>query len=248
MLNYKKGNTIAMIDGGKGDGKILFVNPKIIKRDEEEIVLKNGKFLPIPPAKGRSVVYIAAPSGAGKTTFAAEYIKAYLAIFPEKDFFIFSRTDAKDDKAFRGMKYSQVKIDKSLIEDPIDITKELTNGCIILFDDVNTILDDKIKKEVDKLMADIMEVGRKLNISIVITNHLVIPNEKKIARTILNECQSLTVFPKSGSVQQIRYCLKNYFGYDDKQIKEFLKEDTRWIMFFKSYPQIVLTERKCFIP
>jgi hypothetical protein len=96
-------------------------------------------------------------------------------------------------------------------------------------------------------MSDIMEIGRKLNIWLVITNHLVIPNEKKMARTIMNEMHSMTVFPKSGSAQQIRYALKTYFGLTNKQIDEIIKMPSRWITVYKSYPQYVLYDKGSFI-
>jgi hypothetical protein len=209
--------------------------------------IEDGKLLPIPKVNERSVDFIAGPSGSGKSTYASQLATSFKKIYPEKDFFIFSRTDAKNDPAFSRLRPIQIKIDESIVDNPIDITKELTGGCLILFDDCNTVQDDKQKKAIDKLMADIMEVGRKLNIWIIMTNHLVIPNEKKIARTILNEMQSLTVFPKSGSTQQIRYCLKQYYGLNNKQINEIISLPSRWVTIYKDYPMSVLYDKGAFI-
>lgn len=215
--------------------------------DGKYFEILNGKLLPIPNVNERSVDFIAGPSGSGKSTYAANLAKTFKKIHPEKDFFVFSRTDSKKDPAFKGLRPIQVTIDESIVENPIDITKELTGGCLILFDDCNTISDDKQKKAINHLMDDIMEVGRKLNIWIIITNHLVIPNEKKVARTIMNEMQSLTVFPKSGSAQQIRYALKQYYGLNNLQIEQILNIPSRWITIFKSYPQCVLHEKGAYI-
>lgn len=249
MLNYDKGRLFAMVKKPKGkENDLIFISEQNIPKGKNKITSPLGDLIALPDVDKREVVYIAGPSGSGKSTYASDYIKNFLSIFPEKDFFIFSRTSAHDDPAFRGMKYRQVMIDESLITDPIDITKELTQGCIILFDDVNTILDDKIKKAVDNLMGDIMECGRKLGIYCVITNHLIIPNERRMARTVLNECTSLTVFPKSGATNQIKYALKTHFGYSIKQIESFLKTNSRWITFYKTYPQLILTQYECFIP
>jgi len=203
--------------------------------------------LPIPSVDERSVDYIAGPSGSGKSTYAAKLAMSFKKIYPQKDFFIFSRTHSKNDPAFSKLKPIQIIIDDSIVDNPIDITRELTGGCLVLFDDCNTIQNDAQKKSIDKLMADIMEVGRKLNIWIIITNHLVIPNEKKVARTILNEMQSLTVFPKSGSVQQIRYCLKQYYGLNNKQIDEIIHVPSRWVTIYKNYPMCVLHEKGAYI-
>lgn len=248
MLNYKDGRLIAKVKGGKKNGKILYLDEQDSKDGVNHIEIPDGMFIPLADADKREVVYIAGPSGSGKSTYSADYINSFMTIFPKQELFVFSRTDAENDPAFAHLDFNQVLIDDSLIENPIDITEELTEGCIILFDDVNTIQNEALKKAVDKLMADIMECGRKLGIYCVITNHLVIPNERKIARTILNECTSLTVFPKSGSIQQIKYVLKTYFGYSNNQIENFLKTKSRWITFYKTYPQLVLTQYECYIP
>lgn len=237
---------MAKIKGGKLDGEFVFSKAEGGKY--KDINLKSGKIKPLPDIDNRQVCYIAGPSGSGKTTYALDYIRSFLVLFPEKQFFLFSRTDYKLDPAYKGLTPIQVMIDNTLVDDPIDITEELTDGCIILFDDCNTIHDDKARKAVEKLICDILEVGRKLNIYIVITNHLIIPNEKKIARTILNEMQMLTVFPKSGSVNQISYVMKQYFGFSKKQIDKMLQTDSRWVTVKKTYPQLVISEKSIYSP
>ena len=200
--------------------------------------------IPVPNLE-REIPYIAGPSGSGKSTYAARYIEKFKKQFPDKEVYVFSRLDK--DPALDHLKPNRIKIDETLVENPIDITEEIKGGALLLFDDVNTIQDDKVKKVIDKLMADIMEVGRKLDIYIVITNHLVIPNEKKIARTIMNEMQSMTIFPKSGSAQQIRYALKTYFGLNNKQIDQILNINSRWVTIYKSYPQTIMYENGAYI-
>ena len=216
--------------------------------DEEKIIElpKTCKFEPRLNPYQRTVSYICGPSGSGKSTYAAELIRAYLN-FQEKEFYIFSRTDCRGDPAFKDLKYTQIAINESLIEDPIDITQDLIGGSLVLFDDCNTIQNKKLKDVVEKIMEDILEVGRKLDITIIITSHLVIPNSKNFARTIMNELQYLTVFPKSGSSQQIRYALKTYFGLSNKQIDDILQIKSRWITISKSYPMYVLSERLAYI-
>lgn len=272
MLSLKKnsGRFIAYIKGGENNGCILhLVNNDdnnssesdeydFEEYDSEEydsddecnyIKLDSGsRFIPLANQEGRECVYICGPSGSGKSTYASEYIRSYLATFPDSDFIAFSRTDINNDPAFEGMNPLQVEINEELVINPIDITSELKTGCIILFDDVTTIQDDKIRKAIEKIIADILEVGRKLKIYIVFTCHLIIGNDKKLARTIMNELTSLTVFPKSGTVQQINYALKTYFGYNEKQISKMLNTSSRWVTFFRTYPQLVLTQKECYIP
>jgi len=209
---------------------------------------RDSKLVPLPDLTDRFVDYIAGPSGSGKSTIASGLATEFKKIFPRKPIYIFSRTDAKNDPAFAKLKPIQISIDDSLLTEPIDITQEIREGgALMIFDDCGTIQNDKLRKEVEKLMADAMEVGRKLQCSMIITNHLVIPNEKKFARTVLNEMHNLTVFPKSGSAQQIRYALKTYFGLNNKQIDEILALKSRWVRISKSYPQYVLYDKGAYI-
>lgn len=248
MLQTESGRPIAKITGGPNDGELICIDDT---REDgaDEITLLEGdaKSVPLLNYKERSVTYIAGPSGSGKSTMAANLIKDYLKVHPKAEFYVFSRTDTRNDPAFKGLKINQIKMDESLLNNPIDIEKELSERSILLFDDCNTIQDKKLKDYVEHLMSDIMEVGRKLGITIIMTNHLVIPNERKIARTCLNEMQSIIVFPKSGSSQQITYALKTYFGLTRTQINHILQLPSRWVEVIKSYPMTVIHEKGAYI-
>ena len=213
-----------------------------------EYIPRSGKLIPLPNFSERFVEYISGPSGSGKSTVASQLAQQFKIMYPQKPIYMFSRTDSKKDPAFQKLRPIQIDIDETMIDNPIDITKEVTEGgCLMIFDDCNTIHNDKVKKEIDKLMSDAMEVGRKLDCNIIITNHLVIPNEKKFARTMLNEMNMLTIFPKSGSSQQIKYALKTYYGLNNKQIDKILESPGRWVRISKTYPQYVLNEHGAYI-
>jgi hypothetical protein len=250
MLSLTVGNPIAK----EGRDLINLYDPDKEEMDSEEEEDDLGteyeaedKLEPLLDMQDRDIAYIAGPAGSGKSTMAINMIKNFLKVYPNYPFYLFSRTHHSTDPVFRGMRVNQVMTDESLLEDPIDITKELTDGCIVLFDDTNTIQNDKVKKLVNKLLGDILEVGRKLKIWCIVTNHLVIPNERKEARTILNEMKKLIVFPKSGSSQQILYALKQYFGLTKSQIERILQSQSRWVLVSKSYPMYVLNEEEVYI-
>lgn len=259
MFNYKKGIEVAQ---NTGNNKTLYINtsgsqPKRRMMDEfgedetgpQYIEIKKGNFVPLPSFEERDVTYICGPSGSGKSTFAANLMYEWQQEYPEGDIYAFCRTDLSSDPAFSSIEgIKQIMIDESLLEDPIDIEEEITTDTMILFDDITTIQSKPLKEAVEGILADVMEVGRKLRIWIIATSHLIIPNEKKLARTILNECQKLVVFPRAGSVQQIRYALTKYFGFTNRQISGFMKTDSRWLLFNKSYPQYVLSEYQAWIP
>lgn len=209
----------------------------------KELILEGkSQFIPIPKQHEREIDFIAAPSGSGKSTVAAKLIKVFRQINPKAPIIIFSRTPFKDDPALCDIEMNQIDLDQ-LPNVMIDITTDVPKGSMIVFDDTDTIQDTKILKIVNAIMADIMEVGRKLSLYTIITQHLILGNDKKKSRTIMNECQYMTVFPKSGSAQQINYALKTYFGFTNKDIQGVLDAKSRWVRISKSYPQYVMAEK-----
>lgn len=270
MFSFDAGKTIAVIKGGKLNGEILFVNnnegqccggcshkcskkpccggcnmcykKQKVNRYIPRDFRIDGKFQQLPSEEDR-IIYIAGPAGSGKSTYAGKYIELYLKLFPDAQFFVFSRLN--EDPAFDHLNPHRVTIDESLITEPIDITEDVTPDSIILFDDIDTIQDKKLQLAVNKLKADILEIGRHQNIRCVITCHLINPNERAAARTLLNEMQTMTVFPNAGSTYQIEYALRKYFGFSVKQIRTLLDiKDSRWLTIFKNYPQVILTENR----
>lgn len=247
MLNTQSGKPIAMIDGGYNHEKVISIDPN--KKDGYDIIDldENSHIKPLMDFFDRGVYYVAGCAGSGKTTYAFNLIKDYLFVYPKTDFYFISRTDYKTDPVFKGVKIKQILLNDDLLNNPIDIEKELGDRSVLFFDDCNTIQNTKLKKYIEHLMDDVMEIGRKLKINIIITNHLIIPNEKKFARTVMNELQFLTVFPKSGNFQQISYVLKTYFGLNKKQINIIHNLPSRWVTITKFYPMTVIYEKGVYI-
>jgi len=249
-LNFQEGTPIARIITGTFKNKIIYISTEDKSDDTDflgtkKIDLKKDSLEPILNPDERTVTYIAGPAGSGKSTIAAQLIGVFKKLHPKSNVYFFSRTDYKDDPAYAHLKLKQITLDDSLVTEPIDIT-EIENQAMVVFDDTNTIIDKHIKEAVEALIADILEVGRKLNLSIIITSHL-INSGGKLTRTILNELQSLIVYPSSGSAYQIRYVLKQYFGLDHKQIDTILKLPSRWVMIRKNYPTTIVYSHGVYI-
>ena len=246
-LGFDKGKQIAVVVSGPKKGKKVYIHTDDDNDDGiRDINLGNGKLFPTMDKENRSVNYIAGPAGSGKSTYAVALALTFQKEFPGNDIYIFSRTNHKDDPAYKKLKATQVTLDESILENPIDLD-EIESGSLIIFDDCNTIGNKEIKNEIDRLIMDILEVGRKMDINIILTNHLVNPNERKYARTVMNELQNFTFFPQSGSWYQVHYCLKNYFGLDNKQIDEIKHLKSRWVTVMKNYPMAVLHEHGAYL-
>jgi len=250
MLSFEKGKPIAIIKSIKKtksglNNQIVCIDEKESHGGKMEIRLPKGfKFEPIPDIH-RCVLYVAGPSGSGKSTYARNFSKNFKKIFPKSNIIVFSRLDS--DEAIDKLNPIRIKIDEQIINDPIDIFKELQDNDLVIFDDCDTIQDNKLRMAVSKIQNDILETGRHKNIYIIVTSHLINGNDRKNSRTILNECSSITFFLRSGSTYQIKYLLKNYIGLSNKEIQKILDSPSRWITLGKTYPQYVMSENSIYL-
>jgi len=68
-----------------------------VKNKHKSITLREGEFSPTPGGSGREVIYVSAPSGAGKSTWISKYCNNYLRMYPDNRVILLSRLE--DDKA-----------------------------------------------------------------------------------------------------------------------------------------------------
>lgn len=236
MFSFKEGRPIAIIMGGKLNGRIikLIEEPTQNTYGDTEIELHDGIMQQLPNPNTRDSLYISAPSGSGKTTYAMEYIKQYKNTFPKNKVYVFSRLSS--DPVLDKLKIIRIRIDEELVENPIQ-PNELENS-LVLFDDIDTIPEKQINTEIMKLRDDILQTGRHSNIYVVSTSHQLM--NYKHTRSLLNEATTVTFFIKSGSTYHIKRFLKEYCGLSVDQIQFLMNLPSRWVTISKSYPMYVL--------
>jgi hypothetical protein len=248
-LSFLGGDPIARVTSGKYEASIIYKDPEKTQKDPHysKIDLKANMLEPIFDPSRRSVWYVAGRSGSGKSTFAANLAMTFKKLHPKKPIYFVSRTDWMDDPAYKKLKPKQVKLDQSLVDNPILIEKDIEKGSLMIFDDIGTIHDKFIKEEVFHLIKDILEVGRKLQLSLILTSHLINPNEKAFGRVIFNELENLVVFPGGAGHHQISYATENYLGLTKKQTVEFLKQKSRWLLINNNAPAYVMTQHSVYL-
>ncbi len=242
--DYQEGAIpICYVIGGDADGVTVYAvdeaNKKRLPIKDFEVV--DGVFQPLLNTKTSRVNYAAGPSGSGKSTWVGKAIKEFLKDHPSTPLFLFSRVD--EDSAFDGLPFTKILLNQELIENPLNV-EELPDNCLCVFDDIDTINNDKLLKSVYNLMGQVMEVGRHKNIEIFITCHLILGNNRKMSRTIMNELSTFTFFPKACSPAHSEYALVTYMGCTKKQVKKILDTESRWVTLFKHYPPIVLDDHQ----
>lgn len=247
-LNFERvGRFLAKVEGGKYDKKIVSVTSEL--KVEEDSYSKpftrlhiDGKFDMIPdPDTERQIIYITGASGAGKSTFTANYIKNLKKMKPKIPVYLFS--SLSEDTSLDVVKPKRVAIDESLVTDPIQIS-EFANSCVI-FDDIDVISDKRQREAVYNLLNQMLEIGRHHKITVLITSHLA--TSGKDTRRVLNEAHAIVYFPHSGSAVGLRRLLEAYCGLDMKLIKKIKQLKSRWCVYYKNYPPVVMCEHDIFL-
>ena len=243
MFSLIEGRKIGRIIGGKNDKKILYLNDgdNKNKNDMKEFYLKDGKIQVLPNKKVVEKIYITAPSGAGKSTFAGNWIKEAKKMYKDDEVYVFSSIMA--DKELDKNNPIRIPLDVDLISEPIE--PEEIEDSIVVFDDVDTIHNRFLRASISDFRDFLLEQGRHFNIKMVMTSHLFC--NYKSTRIILNEATAVCFFPKSGTAYHIKRFLKEYGGIEKKEIKKIMKLDSRWICLYKTYPMYIIYEKGAFL-
>lgn len=249
-FNFEKiGKVLAVIEGGKFNGKIVSITTPI--EDEQptksyvEIPLKDGKFQQTPNINAsktskREILYITGPSGSGKSTYTLNYLKQYKKRFSKNEIWLFSAL--AEDETIDKAKPKRIIIDDRLMTEPIQI--EEFKDSLVIFDDIDVIKNKDHRNAVYDILNAILETGRHFNISCIVTNHL--PTAGKDTRRVINESHTVTYFPQSGSAGQMKRLLQEYLGLDHQTLKKIRKLNTRWATVYKNFPMCIMTERLIF--
>ena len=239
-LNFDEiGKMIATI--GK---KTVYLNDKPVEDGVDSMKAKNDNvFQHIPDKKTeRSVLYITGQSGSGKSFYTKNYIEQYHKMFPKREVFVFSslESDTTLDK-LKILKRIKIKQESFLNS---ELTAEDFKDSLCIFDDCDVISNKTIKHKVFSILNSILETGRHFNTSVIFTSHNATMGVD--TKRILNECHSITIFPRNIGGKTAKYLLDQYLGLDKNQIMKIKKCEGRWCTIMKSYPIVILTENEIY--
>lgn len=211
----------------------------------KDITFKYGQVQPLPQFKKdqRENIFISGPEGAGKSTWAANYIQVYRKLQPKSKFFLFSGKGV--DKALDKLKPKRVKLDEKLVENPIQVD-EFPEFSIVLFDDVETLSDKKVQEAVESLRDALLERGRSRYIYVISITHN--PTNHKKTKASLMEASTIVLFPRGGDTYHLKNVLKTYCGLSPLETDQISRMSSRWVACYKRYPKYVLHEKGAFFP
>ena len=201
------------------------------------------KFQPIPnPEVERQIIYITGASGSGKSVFSKNYCKEYRKIFPSRPIYIFSSV-GEDTSVDDIPDLHRIRLDADFMREDFEIDD--FKDSLVLFDDTECISDKKLNAKVVGILNIILETGRHTNTSCLYTSHIACGGNQ--TKKILNEAHSVVFFPLTLGGRSLKYLLESYYGLDKAQIKKIKKLESRWVMFSKTYPRVVMAERDAYL-
>lgn len=193
----------------------------------------------------RSSFYVAAPADAGKSVYASGIIARYHKIWPDNPIYGICATKLADDRTYKDLPIKQIPLD--FVRKTYGEKKGLKElfgmkGCMVLCDDWDAMEKTRDRPMVLQLIQDILNLGRKMRISIIVTSHLL--NNYNQTRAIIHDSEFVTVFPRHTIPNQVRMLLNKVINLDLTATNRVFSMG-RWVTVHKTYPQFMLSEKEC---
>jgi hypothetical protein len=250
-------------------------NPTEEEEEEEKITVPNKYIghLELIPRSGKvkghenDILYITGSSGAGKTYVARTFACNYHRVFPKNRIYYFTMSDESklpdSEKIFMAkirdneIRYNEwlhlirYHVDKTLLNKKFDLEKDFANS-LVIFDDF-LYFQTENKKDNETLMnylvgllTKIMNLGRKIRVSCVITSHLIYEQRHPdLYRNIFGETHKFIWGSNHINERQLDYALKTHFGLSKSEVKKARRFDpnSHYVCFSK-YPRYLQSENK----
>lgn len=214
------------------------------KRDT--VVLPPGSsFEQLTPTDGSRIVqFVGGRSGSGKSHKSAGLIKIYQKLNPGAPVFGVCKTKLKDDDVYAPLGIKQLPISAFYSSGKLDVKALFGDkGCLVLFDDWDSFEGEELET-VLAAIKDIINLGRKMNISIIVTSHMLSDYNK--TRNILREATFLTFFPEHEQAGAMEYTCKKTLGLKPDVVEE-MGHLGRSVTLHNTRPKFILAKNKAFM-
>lgn len=223
--------------------------PQLLERAREETkkarelsLEEHRTFEPAINPNARLAAFIFGAPGAGKSYLASLMAEDYHRMHPAEPVWLFSL--GASDKAFDRFKWvKRICVSdhaEQLLDNPV-VVQELSNS-LVIFDDCDQIRNKELFETLNHLRDDALELGRKMNINVIVTSHY--PNKGKKTSSVPKHASNMTAFfPKGGERGTITRYLQSSMNMTKKQAESIASLPSRWIIVMTDYPGAILSER-----
>lgn len=230
----------SVVGSGQSIKKILESKGRSIEIPSQFVFELLPKF-PSKSSNTRDTLFLSGASGCGKSYAMKQFAENYDIIHGGKNkIYLISMldTDATLDRADCVINRLNLQ---SLVDDPININSGEIDNSLILFDDIDPLLDgsDKgMKEALLKLMNDILTTGRHTNTSMMFASHA--GANGRNTKYVLAESDYWILYPKGGtSPYNMEYLLKNKLGLSKSQIEEITRSG-KTVALHKGIPMFLI--------
>jgi hypothetical protein len=211
-----------------------------ISRNFMELKLNEGEFVILPYEKPNQVeiIYLTGPKGSGKSTSCRRYADTYKVYFPENRVFLISRKEEDpilDDAGF----ITRIAVDDTFLEGEPLGPKDFTDS-LVIFDDIESISNKKLKEAVYQLKNDLMMTGRSENVYVMSVAHVGCNGHD--TKIDLTEADAFITYDNN-TPHHLERLLTVYGGLDKHQFKRVRDLKSRWVFTHKSRPRYIIGEK-----
>ena len=239
---------------------------------QKDLFLPDAKFQPIitlnankPNEEYNHYCYlIVGKSGSGKSTYASNIIKQirdqqlngtpskiYLISYLDEDKVYdflgddLVRIPTRGDEGmenFVGTMFSTAKNKKGFNNVEPLVNSKLFNNSVVIFDDIESIPDNKINNGVLEFQKQMLQTSRhQRTITISISHEL--QNYHK-TKNLLTEATDIVIFPSSNAIQTSKF-FKTQYGFSQDLVNKVLDmgKTSRWIQLCRKIPNYILSEK-----
>lgn len=235
MLSYFSGENVARVGN-----KTIHLTEKIDEDCFSKIEINKDQFTLLPSKTTRTIFYITASSGSGKSYLAKEIIQEYHRMFPKNNIYVFSSLES--DETLDTLKYiKRIKMDKPEYLET-ELKAEDFKDSLTLFDDVDVISKKTILKKTMEILNSILQTGRHFNVSCIYTSHA--STAGNATKIILAESHVIVFFPSTAGGKTLKYLCDQYLGLSKAQIDKMKTLQSRWVAVFRKYPRCIVTQHE----
>jgi hypothetical protein len=132
------------------------------------------------------------------------------------------------------------------LDSVMDFDLEEFSKSFIIFDDIDSIHNKKVKNILYGFLNKLLRLGRHYSISVAYLGHELYSSHD--LKLILNESMYITWFPKYLNYKKVRYLCQEYFGLNKSDLEKIGNiKNTRSITYVKGYPKLIITDNQVFI-
>lgn len=217
---------------------------KYVKLKEKEIenkilqskkkVINGQNIFPLPNIDGRDCITVAGSSGAGKSTWIKKFSLIYKQIFPKRKIYLISSKDY--DSSLEGVKIKKI----SITDESCDLLEwKFFKKSLLIVDD--SFFKTEHQKCIDKLIRDILQIGRQDKISLIVSKHVL--NNGQETKLLKCECNMFVMFPNHSPRNHIINYLKMN-GFKKLDIEKVINTPSRWVAIRIQHPHSIITENE----